>query len=267
MLDGKKFDSSLDRNEPFEFGIGKGQVIRAFDIGVSTMKKGEKCVLTCAPSYAYGVGGSPPNIPSNATLKFELEMLGWKGQDLSKNGDGGIERFVVIKSEKSKKTPNDGAFVKCHITGRFEDKVIEDRDIEFNIGEGEDFNVISGVETALEKMKEGETSRLIIKPKYAFGSEGNEQLLVPANATVEYTVTLNEFEKAVESWKLDKEESLAQGKLFKEKGTKYFKQDKFKMALKFYEKCHSFLSNCGELSAFAGCGPACEQFFIFRYFH
>lgn len=211
------------------------------------MKKGEKCMLTCASNYAYGAAGSPPNIPPNSTLKFELEMLGWKGQDLSKNGDGGIERFIVKKSDK-KKTPNDGAFVKCHITGRYEGSVFEDRDVEFNLGEGEEFSVISGVETALEKMCHAETSRLVIKPKYAFGAEGNEKLKIPANATVEYTVTLNEFEKEVESWKLDKEESLAQAKLFKEKGTKYFKQDKFKMALKFYEKCHSFLSNCGEFN-------------------
>src|SRR5690349_19067477 len=108
------------------------------------MKRGEKCMLTCASNYAYGVAGSPPNIPPNSTLKFELEMLGWKGQDLSKNGDGGIERFIVTKSDK-KKTPNDGALVKCHIVGRLDDLIIEDRDIEFNIGEGEEYGVISGV--------------------------------------------------------------------------------------------------------------------------
>lgn len=212
------------------------------------MRKGEKCVLTCAPNYAYGATGSPPNIPPNATLKFEVEMLAWKGQDLSKNGDGGIERFIIKRSDK-KKTPNDGALVKCHITGNFEGKIIEDRDVEFNLGEGEEFSVISGVQTALERMSQGETSRLIIKPKYAFGKKGNEKLAVPPNATVEYTVTLNEFEKAIESWKLDKEESLEQAKLFKEKGTSYFKQNKFSMALKFYEKSHSFLSNCGELTS------------------
>lgn len=264
LEDGTKFDSSFDRNEPFEFSLGKGEVIRAFDIGVSSMTKGERCMLTCASNYAYGPSGSPPNIPPNSVLKFELEMLGWKGQDLSKNGDGGIERFVVTKSEK-KKTPNDGAFVKCHITGRFANSIFEDRDVEFNIGEGEDFGVISGVETALEKMCQGETSRLIIHPKYAFGSEGKKELNVPADATVEYTVTLNEFEKEVESWKLDKEESLAQAQLFKDKGTKYFKHDKFKMALKFYEKCHSFLSNCGESNILSIRSCMKLKYFCFRY--
>jgi FK506-binding protein 4/5 len=209
------------------------------------MRKGEKCVLTCAPNYAYGASGSPPTIPPNAVLKFELELLKWKGQDLSKNGDNGIERFIVTKSEK-KKTPNDGAHVKCKIVGSYEGRVFDERDVEFNIGEGEDYNIISGVETALEKMSQGETSRLIIKPKYAFGSEGNEQYQIPSNATVEYLVTLDEFEKEVEAWKLDATESLVQAKLFKEKGTNYFKQYRFHSALKFYEKCHSFLSNCGE---------------------
>lgn len=243
LLDGTKFDSSVDRGEPFEFQLGKGQVIKSWDIGVASMKKGEKCVLTCAPDYAYGKAGSPPNIPPNSTLKFELELLGWKGQDVSKNGDGGVEKFTITKSDK-KKTPNDGAHVKCHMTGKFEGRVFDDRDIEFNIGEGEDFNVVSGIEYALEKMSQGETARLVIKPKYAFGAEGNEQFQIPPNAEIEYVVTLNDFEKEIESWKLDADESLVQAKAFKEKGTNYFKQDKFKMALKFYEKCQSFLSNC-----------------------
>lgn len=208
------------------------------------MKKGEKCVLTCAPDYAYGKAGSPPNIPPNSTLKFELELLSWKGQDVSKNGDFGVEKFIVTKSDK-KKTPNDGAHVKCHITGRYQGNVFDDRDVEFNIGEGEEYNIISGIEAGLEKMNEGETARLVIKPKYAFGAEGNEQFNVPPNSDVEYTVTLNEFEKEIETWKCDADESLAHAKVFKDKGTNYFKQEKFKLALKFYEKCQSFLSNCG----------------------
>jgi FK506-binding protein 4/5 len=209
------------------------------------MTKGEKCVLTCAPDYAYGVAGSPPNIPPNSTLLFELELLSWKGQDVSKNGDGGIERFILTKGDK-KKSPNDGALVKCHIVGKYEDRTFDERDVEFRIGEGDEFNIIQGVEEGIEKMHQGETSRFIIKPQYAFGKIGNEQFKVPPNATVEYTVTLNFFEKEIEAWKCDAEQSLEQAKTLKEKGTGYFKQDKFKMALKFYEKCHNFLSNCGK---------------------
>lgn len=72
LTDGTKFDSSLDRNEPFEFELGKGVVVKAFDLGIASMKKGEKAILTCAPEYAYGAAGSPPNIPPNATLLFEV---------------------------------------------------------------------------------------------------------------------------------------------------------------------------------------------------
>lgn len=72
LTDGTKFDSSKDRNQPFEFELGAGRVIKAWDIGIATMKRGEVAVLTCAPEYAYGKQGSPPKIPENATLKFEV---------------------------------------------------------------------------------------------------------------------------------------------------------------------------------------------------
>ncbi|EAT37524.1 AAEL010491-PB [Aedes aegypti] len=240
--DGKQFDSSRDRNEPFEFKLGQGSVIKAFDMGVATMKLGEKCILKCAPDYAYGASGSPPNIPPNSTLNFELEMLGWKGEDLSPKSDQAIVRYIQ-KVGEGKKTPNDGAFVKIHLVGQHDGKVFEERDLEFTLGEGEESGVVSGVEIALEKFKKMETSKLILKPQFAFGAEGKSELGVPANAVVEYIVTLKEFEREPDSWKLDDVERMEQAKLFKEKGTGYFKENKFKLALKMYEKSLSFLSS------------------------
>jgi FK506-binding protein 4/5 len=75
FLDGRVFDSSVSRGQPFEFNVGQGQVIRGWDIGVASMKLGEKCLLLCPPEYAYGAQ-QVGQIPSFSTLLFEVELLG-----------------------------------------------------------------------------------------------------------------------------------------------------------------------------------------------
>jgi FKBP-type peptidyl-prolyl cis-trans isomerase FkpA len=72
---GKKFDSSYDRNEPITFKLGSGQVIEGWEKGIEGMKVGGKRVLTIPPDKAYGPDGYPPVIPPNATLKFEVELV------------------------------------------------------------------------------------------------------------------------------------------------------------------------------------------------
>ncbi|CEQ42284.1 SPOSA6832_04075, partial [Sporobolomyces salmonicolor] len=100
LLDGSKFDSSVDRGTPFSTQIGVGRVIKGWDEGVPQLSLGQKvhyslipssllalppdlarrprpsqAILTCTPDYAYGARGFPPVIPANSTLKFEVELL------------------------------------------------------------------------------------------------------------------------------------------------------------------------------------------------
>ena len=78
LTDGKKFDSSKDRGAPFSFGLGRGQVIDGWDQGLTGMKVGGKRKLTIPPELGYGKAGAGGVIPPDATLVFEVELLGVK---------------------------------------------------------------------------------------------------------------------------------------------------------------------------------------------
>jgi FKBP-type peptidyl-prolyl cis-trans isomerase len=78
LTNGMKFDSSVDRGEPFEFELGAGRVIRGWELGLATMKVGGKRKLTIPSDLGYGLKGSPPEIGPNETLVFDVELLAIK---------------------------------------------------------------------------------------------------------------------------------------------------------------------------------------------
>lgn len=233
LLSGEVFDSSVDRGEMFKFKLGQSQVIKGWDVGVATMVKGEKCILTCKPEYAYGEEGSPPKIPPNATLQFEVELFDWHGEDLT--GDGGVVKSIISKGDGYSK-PTDGAVVDAHIRGMYKGRIIEERDVSFEYGEGSEIKLLAGVEKAIGSMQTNEVAQVVIKGKYISEKFSNQEI-VPDDAEIMYEIRLNRFTKPKAAWEYaNVEERVSDATVLKEKGSKYFKSEKYDLALKLYTR-------------------------------
>jgi len=243
LTDGSGFDSSRDRGEKFDFSLGKGQVIKGWDIGVATMKLGERCNLFIKSEYGYGETGSPPKIPGGATLVFDVELFEFKGEDITADKDGGVVKRMIVKGEGFD-NPNDGALVDVTLKGWKSDGTLFDERsaLSFEIGEGLEHNIPKGIELGLEKMKRQETAELNISNQYTF-TKGWPEKGVAAGESVKYQVQLNSFEKSKENWQLDAGQKLEQAKIFKTKGTNFFKASKFEIAAAKYKKIIDFLEH------------------------
>uniref|UniRef100_G3PHY9 peptidylprolyl isomerase n=1 Tax=Gasterosteus aculeatus aculeatus TaxID=481459 RepID=G3PHY9_GASAC len=247
LLDGSPFDSSRDRGEKFSFELGKGQVIKAWDIGVASMKVGELSQLICKPEYAYGSAGSPPKIPPHATLVFEVELYEFRGEDITEDEDGGIVRRMITKGQGYSK-PNEGASVDVTVVGSCEGRVFDERELKFELGDGEGLGFPVGVEKAIMAMEQEEEALFYMKPKYGFGNEGSAKYNIPGGATLQYKIKLTAFEKAKESWEMNTAEKLEQSRIVKDKGTQYFKEGKYKQASVQYKRIVSWLEHESGLS-------------------
>eukprot|EP00026_Physarum_polycephalum_P009127 Phypoly_transcript_09239.p1 GENE.Phypoly_transcript_09239~~Phypoly_transcript_09239.p1 ORF type:complete len:413 (+),score=126.11 Phypoly_transcript_09239:104-1342(+) len=242
LLDGTEFDSSRGRGDPFKFKLGVGQVIKGWDQGVATMKKGELALLTCKSEYAYGASGSPPKIPPNATLQFEVELLSWTDEeDISPAKDGGILKKVLEDADPAGwETPREEAKVTVKLSGKilggaeFE----PEHQAEFVIG---DEQIGEGLEAAISSLKKGQKARFTLKPQYAFGAQGDSARGIPPNATVVYEIELIDFVKEKESWDMSPEEKMTAAQKRKDDGNELFKASKFKRAIKKYKKALTFL--------------------------
>ncbi|KMT05579.1 hypothetical protein BVRB_7g168220 [Beta vulgaris subsp. vulgaris] len=191
LLDGTKFDSSRDRGTPFKFTLGQGQVIKGWDIGIKTMKKGENAILTIPAELAYGEAGSPPTIPPSATLQFDVELLSWVSvKDICK--DGGIFKKILTEGEKWE-NPKDTDEVFVRYEARLEDGTLVGKSdgVEFTVNEG---HFCPALSKAVKTMKKGEKALLSVKPQYGFGEQGKpasgNEGAVPPSAVLEITLEL-----------------------------------------------------------------------------
>uniref|UniRef100_A0A665VHX0 peptidylprolyl isomerase n=1 Tax=Echeneis naucrates TaxID=173247 RepID=A0A665VHX0_ECHNA len=206
LLTGKTFDCSRDRKEPFCFNVGRGQVLKAWDICVLSMQKGEACTLLCKPDYAYGPPGNPDKIPPNSSVIFEMELVNFEGELLT--DDSGIMRRIKVKGD-GYTNPNDGASVDVHLEGRCAGRLFDCRDVSFIVGEAEDRGIPLGVDRAMDKMQRGEHC-------------------------------------AKESWEMDLKEKLEIFVGVKHKGNQYFKAGRYLQAVIQYQRIVSwFEMECG----------------------
>ncbi|KAK6279335.1 hypothetical protein POUND7_019602 [Theobroma cacao] len=191
LLDGTKFDSSRDKGSTFKFKLGLGQVIKGWDEGIKTMKKGENAIFTIPSELAYGESGSPPTIPPNATLQFDVELVSWNSvKDICK--DGGIFKKILVEGEKWENPKDlDEVFVKYEACLEDGTLISKSDGVEFTVGDG---YFCPALAKAVKTMKKGEKVLLTVKPQYAFGEDGRPAVAnegaVPPNATLHITLEL-----------------------------------------------------------------------------
>ncbi len=201
LEDGTKFDSSRDRNQPFEFPLGVGRVIKGWDEGVATMKEGGKRKLIIPSELAYG-SRNMGSIPPNSILFFDVELIEvvekFVDTDFSLPGKEEVTNSglrMIIHKDGNGEIPLPGQTVKVHYTGllengsKFDSSHDRGQPFSFQLGQG---RVIKGWDEALALMSKGEKRTLIIPPEIGYGNRRKNK--IPPNSTLIFEVELIDFQ-------------------------------------------------------------------------
>jgi len=243
LLDGTKFDSSVDRGEPFKFDLGKGKVIKGWDEGVKTMIEGEKCILRCRSDYAYGDRGAGAKIPAGATLDFEVELLDQFTDFIDEEMKpwSGIQEKLIRREFETHLNP------KTEATIMFSFGVYTDRDLnndsEVCSQEISDFIIDDEssfaewprfFHTLLKTVHEKETKVFQIN---ATQYPPVEMWGVPENTDPYYmTIQVQSFSNPKELWQYSSAEKVELAQTKKAEGNDAFKAKDFQGAFKCYQK-------------------------------
>ncbi|KAG5481281.1 hypothetical protein CUR178_06515 [Leishmania enriettii] len=250
LLDGTKFDSSRDRGEYFEFTLDRGQVIKGWDKGVATMRIGEKALLKCSPDYAYGAAGSPPTIPANATLLFEVELFHWTREvDISAAKDKSL-MMNVLKDGVDYENPEFESSVTMDLSiyvGEF-DPENRERHTPAKVLTG--WKAVVGVtplpphlETFLFKMRRQEAAACRVRsdlicnavPEFAIPSSSER-----GDCDVTYVVEISELSRT-KTYDFTGAAKIAEGEKRKNSGNDAFKAGDLDLAERFYRRAMEFV--------------------------
>jgi peptidylprolyl isomerase len=200
LEDGTRLDSSLDRGQPLAYPAGQGQVLPGWDEGVLSMREGGQRQLVLPPDLAFGEASPGGNIPENATLIMEIELLevleGGPAAPPEYDEDDIVEtesglQYVILEEGSGAETTA-GNMITAHYTGwledgtKFDSSLDRGESIQIPLGQGA---VIPGWDEGLIGMQVGEVRLLIIPPDLAYGETGAGQQ-IPPNATLIFQVEL-----------------------------------------------------------------------------
>lgn len=238
LEDGTKFDSSKDRNDPFKFKLGVGQVIKGWDEGVASMLLGEVAVFTIQSHKGYGERGSPPKIPGGATLVFEVELISWmSGEDVTEARDGGVILEVLEDGDGGYDKPRDLGTVTAHYTLECDGATVKDTAADGgapHVFVIDDDEVPVGLELAVKAMRKGERAEVTVKPQYGYGTEGNPALGVAPGSRLKYTVQLVDFDNGRDTAIMTPEEKVAELEAKRVAGNGWFKKGDYTRAIRRY---------------------------------